>query len=137
MDLQSAPHSLGISSLWPYLELTMKRVRYVNGALDAVEAAILKTLAENARLPVKDLAGQIGLSAPSTAERVRRLEEAGVIEGYSLHQHSGSGPAGIGLHPSAADAGRIGAGGRAPTRDPGGDRMRPGDRRRTASAPKP
>ncbi|MEM7530014.1 MAG: winged helix-turn-helix transcriptional regulator [Pseudomonadota bacterium] len=30
-----------------------------------------------------ELGRQIGLSAPSVAERVRRLEEAGVIEGYS------------------------------------------------------
>ena len=29
-----------------------------------------------------DLARRVGLSAPSVTERVRRLEEAGVIEGY-------------------------------------------------------
>jgi len=62
----------------------MKRVRYVDGAVDALDTAILKVLAVDARTPIRDLARQIGLSAPSTAERVRRLEEAAVIEGYTV-----------------------------------------------------
>jgi len=36
------------------------------------------------------LAGRIGLSSPSTAERVRRLEEASVIEGYSARLNPGA-----------------------------------------------
>lgn len=71
----------------------MKRVRYMNGALDAIDAAILQALAKDARTPMRDLAQQVGLSAPSTAERVRRLEEAGVIEGYSVRVN----PAALGL----------------------------------------
>jgi Lrp/AsnC family leucine-responsive transcriptional regulator len=55
--------------------------------------AILKALVENARVPVKTLAGRIGLSSPSTAERIRRLEEAGVIEGYSARLN----PSALGL----------------------------------------
>ena len=44
---------------------------------------------------------------PSAAERVRRLEEAGVIEGYAVVDRSpGSGPAGRGLDPHPADARR-------------------------------
>lgn len=62
----------------------MKRVRYVDGALDAVDAAILEALSQDARISTKALAARVGLSGPSTAERVRRLEEAGVIEGYTL-----------------------------------------------------
>lgn len=62
----------------------MKRVRYINGTLDAVDAAILRALGKDARTPIRDLAQQVGLSAPSTSERVRRLEEAGVIEGYAV-----------------------------------------------------
>jgi len=68
----------------------MKRVRYINGALDALDTAILKTLAEDARTPIRDLAQRIGLSAPSTTERVRRLEEAGVIEGYAVRVNPGA-----------------------------------------------
>lgn len=62
----------------------MKRVRNVNGALDALDTAILQALAKDARTPMRELAQQVGLSAPSTTERVRRLEEAGVIRGYRL-----------------------------------------------------
>jgi len=62
----------------------MKRVRYVDGALDALDTKILAALAEDARTPMRELAQKIGLSAPSTTERVRRLETAGVIEGYTV-----------------------------------------------------
>ncbi|HZP77768.1 MAG TPA: Lrp/AsnC family transcriptional regulator [Pseudolabrys sp.] len=62
----------------------MKRLRYENGDLDSVDVRILDALAADARTSVADLARSVGLSAPSVAERIRRLEEAGVIEGYTL-----------------------------------------------------
>lgn len=62
----------------------MKRLRYESGKLDALDGRILDALSEDARLPVAELARRVGLSAPSVAERLRRLEEAGVIEGYGL-----------------------------------------------------
>ncbi len=65
------------------LEALLKRIRYVNGGIDELDAAILRLLAGDARMPMKDLANAVELSAPSVAERVRRLEEAGVIEGYT------------------------------------------------------
>ncbi|CAN5463433.1 Lrp/AsnC family transcriptional regulator [soil metagenome] len=61
----------------------MKRPRYTNGHLDGLDEKILFHLGRDGRLPMKDLAGLIGLSAPSTTERVRRLEETGIIEGYA------------------------------------------------------
>jgi Lrp/AsnC family transcriptional regulator, leucine-responsive regulatory protein len=63
---------------------SVKRLRYLNGALDALDIAILRVLSENARTPIKDLAARIGLSPPSTTERLRRLEETGVVEGYDV-----------------------------------------------------
>jgi Lrp/AsnC family transcriptional regulator, leucine-responsive regulatory protein len=71
----------------------MKRVRYIDGALDPLDMAILKALTADARTPMRELAKKIGLSAPSTTERVHRLEETGVIEGYTV----GINPAAIGL----------------------------------------
>jgi Lrp/AsnC family leucine-responsive transcriptional regulator len=62
----------------------MKRIRHVDGGLDGLDTALLQALAENARMPLKQLATRIGLSGPSTAERLRRLEEAGVVEGYDV-----------------------------------------------------
>ncbi|MEM8792468.1 MAG: Lrp/AsnC family transcriptional regulator [Pseudomonadota bacterium] len=50
--------------------------------LDAIDAAILRALCADARLPRAELSRRVGLSAPSVADRVRRLEEAGIITGY-------------------------------------------------------
>jgi Lrp/AsnC family leucine-responsive transcriptional regulator len=49
---------------------------------DAVDQQILRALMEDGRITWRELAAQIGLSPPSTAERVRKLEEAGVINRY-------------------------------------------------------
>ena len=61
----------------------MKRLRYENGNLDAADRIILNALVENARISNAELGRMVGLSAPSVAERIKRLEEAGVIEAYS------------------------------------------------------
>ncbi len=61
----------------------MKRLRYENGAIDAIDAQILDALTDDARISVAELARTVGLSSPSVSERVKRLEEAGVIEGYT------------------------------------------------------
>src|SRR6266542_2051950 len=61
---------------------TMKRLRFQDGVA-ATDAAILQALAKDARVTMADLARAVRLSPPSVTERVRRLEEAGVIQGYS------------------------------------------------------
>lgn len=71
----------------------MKRLRFQNGPLDEVDIAILQALALDARTSVAELARQVELSAPSVAERLKRLEEAGVIAGYSVDVD----PAALGL----------------------------------------
>ncbi|MBN3847764.1 Lrp/AsnC family transcriptional regulator [Paraburkholderia sp. Ac-20342] len=53
-------------------------------ALDATDRLLLAALAQDARQPVSELARQVGLSAPSTAERVRRLEAQGVIGRFTV-----------------------------------------------------
>ena len=62
----------------------MKRLRYENFDLDALDARLLQALGADARISMAELARSVGLSAPSVSERVRRLEEAGVIEGYCV-----------------------------------------------------
>jgi Lrp/AsnC family leucine-responsive transcriptional regulator len=62
----------------------MKRLRYENGGIDPVDAKILRALATDARTSTAELSRAVGLSAPSVSERVKRLEESGVIEGYSV-----------------------------------------------------
>ncbi len=62
----------------------MKRLRNQNDGLDAIDARILSALVDDARISIAELARTIGLSSPSVSERVKRLEEAGVIEGYTV-----------------------------------------------------
>jgi Lrp/AsnC family leucine-responsive transcriptional regulator len=50
---------------------------------DSIDLTILAELMARGRMTFSDLAGRLGLSAPATAERVRRLEERGVIKGYA------------------------------------------------------
>jgi len=51
-------------------------------ALDDINRDLLDILQLDGRISYKDLGEQIGLTAPAVAERVRKLEEAGVIKGY-------------------------------------------------------
>jgi Lrp/AsnC family transcriptional regulator, leucine-responsive regulatory protein len=54
-----------------------------NGDLiDDVNLRLLTELQQDARLAVAELGRRVGLSAPSVAERLRRLEDEGVISGY-------------------------------------------------------
>jgi Lrp/AsnC family transcriptional regulator, leucine-responsive regulatory protein len=50
--------------------------------LDAISWKILESLQHDARMSFAELGRKIGLSTPAVAERVRRLEEAGIITGY-------------------------------------------------------
>jgi DNA-binding Lrp family transcriptional regulator len=50
--------------------------------LDAKDREILAILSKEARIPLKTLAGRIGLSRSATGERVANLEKNGVIRGY-------------------------------------------------------
>ena len=50
--------------------------------VDSLDEQILAALQANGRLTMKALAEHVGLSSPAMIERVRRLEERGVISGY-------------------------------------------------------
>ena len=51
---------------------------------DALNRRILGELQQNPRLTMTELGRRVGLSSPAVTERVRRLEESGVIRGYRL-----------------------------------------------------
>jgi Lrp/AsnC family leucine-responsive transcriptional regulator len=51
--------------------------------LDAIDARILAALQSRGRLTNLELAERVGLSPSPCLRRVRRLEDAGLIEGYS------------------------------------------------------
>lgn len=61
--------------------------------LDDTDYQILEILQQNARITMKELSKKICMSSPAVGERVRRLEEAGVITGY----HAAINPEKLGL----------------------------------------
>ncbi len=60
---------------------------------DPVNLRILTELQTNPRLAMTELGRRVGMSSPAVTERVRRLEEGGVIRGYRLDLD----PAALGL----------------------------------------
>lgn len=50
--------------------------------LDNIGERILEALAENARISFSELGRKVGLSGPAVTERVRKMEDAGIIKGY-------------------------------------------------------
>ncbi|HET9031964.1 MAG TPA: Lrp/AsnC family transcriptional regulator [Dokdonella sp.] len=61
--------------------------------LDRTDIELLRLLRKNARLPNKTLAEKTGIAQSTALERVRRLRESGVLEGY----HAEVLPAAIGI----------------------------------------
>lgn len=52
--------------------------------MDELDKKILKMLQKDARLSYTKIAKQVGTNTATVSERVRRLEESGIIEGYSV-----------------------------------------------------
>lgn len=50
--------------------------------LDEINRELVDVLAENGRISYRELGERVGLTAPAVTERVRKLEEQGVIRGY-------------------------------------------------------
>ena len=61
---------------------TRDAAAYEANLLDAVNLRLLKELQADGRLGMAELGRRVGMSAPAVAERVQRLERAGVISGY-------------------------------------------------------
>ncbi len=66
----------------PYCISAARRVNEKGPAVDRVDWHILDELQDDARLSFNELSRRVKLSPPAVAERVRRLEAAGVIDGY-------------------------------------------------------
>lgn len=50
--------------------------------LDTLNWKILKCLQENARQSNAEIGRQVGITSPAVAERIRKMEDAGIINGY-------------------------------------------------------
>src|SRR6266576_7241148 len=53
--------------------------------LDQKDLAILKLLQQNARITVKEISEKVHLSTTPVHERIKRMEEAGIIKQYATH----------------------------------------------------
>lgn len=53
-------------------------------SLDQTDIQILGLLAQNARRPYTEVADEVGLSGPAVSERIKRLEEAGIINRFTV-----------------------------------------------------
>ena len=51
--------------------------------MDSTDIRILKILQQEARISMKELGLRVNLTSPAVSERIKRLEESGVIEGYA------------------------------------------------------
>jgi len=64
-------------------EIKFKRKGY-RMKIDEIDLLILQELQKNSRLSIRELSKHINLSPPAVTERVRRLEDCGIIEGYTI-----------------------------------------------------
>jgi Lrp/AsnC family transcriptional regulator, leucine-responsive regulatory protein len=63
-------------------ELATKQRQTIGSTFDPTDARLLNELQQDARLTHAELGRRVSLSAPAVAERLRRLEREGVIDGY-------------------------------------------------------
>ena len=50
--------------------------------LDSIHSRILNLLQKNARISNTEIAKQVGISSPAVAERIKKMEDLGVISAY-------------------------------------------------------
>ena len=62
--------------------------------LDPTDVAMIEVLQQDGRISVSELGRKVGLSQPAASERLKRLEERGVIAGYGARID----PAAVGLN---------------------------------------
>ena len=55
-----------------------------DGLLDATNLRLLEELQRDARTSLAELGRRVGLSSPAVGDRLRRLEQEGVITGYRV-----------------------------------------------------
>lgn len=56
----------------------------MESTLDDLDRAILTALVGDARISWKDLAADAGVSSPTIRDRVRRLQDRGIVQGFSV-----------------------------------------------------
>ncbi len=52
--------------------------------MDSIDQALLRLLQADSRTPLKTLAAEVGLARSSVQARIRKMEEAGIIQAYTI-----------------------------------------------------
>lgn len=52
--------------------------------MDSIDSKILDQLKDNSRMATSEISKRVNLSIPAVAERIRKMEEAGIIEKYTV-----------------------------------------------------
>lgn len=58
--------------------------------MDNTDIKILMELQSDSRLSIRELSKRVNLSPPSVTERIKKLEESGVIKGYTIKINEGA-----------------------------------------------
>lgn len=58
--------------------------------IDELDRNLLQIVQEDGRLSFREVARRVGMSTPAVAERIRKLEGAGVISGYAARVERGA-----------------------------------------------
>ena len=61
--------------------------------MDELDQKIIRLLIKNARMPVKDIAQRVSLTSPAVSSRIHRLEQEGIIGGYTVVLRNPGAPA--------------------------------------------
>lgn len=57
----------------------------MNFKIDALSTEILLCLQQNARVSFTEIGKKVGLTSPAVAERVKKMEDLGIIESYAVN----------------------------------------------------
>jgi Lrp/AsnC family transcriptional regulator, regulator for asnA, asnC and gidA len=58
-------------------------MRFSSDRLDEIDKQILGMLIDDSRIPLSHISKEIGISSPAIRERMRKLEQEGIIKGFS------------------------------------------------------
>ncbi|SHM19233.1 Lrp/AsnC family transcriptional regulator [Mucilaginibacter sp. OK098] len=57
----------------------------ISKAIGELNAAILQELEQDARMSITEIGKRVGLSGPAVSERIKKMEDEGIITGYTTN----------------------------------------------------
>jgi len=58
-------------------------MKFSSDRLDEIDKQILGMLLDDSRIPLSHISQEVGISSPAIRERMRKLEQEGIIKGFS------------------------------------------------------